>query len=213
MRQSSRPVLNRERKEDLSGSRVDAPVPKEKREESKPQDASSTKLHETSLSGLNGSSKPPKASLTDSDLPHFSNNSKGQAAAKKVNHHPQILDEDTERFKLRLDDLVNKFKLETITEFMSAKKHLLDEQSSTIMNEKMVAESRFQSKCFEVGPGLTSSPKPKRPSRRSSTKTKDSSSSATTCPEPSARPTTSSRKSEPLAGPSCSGKCSLTSAG
>ena len=113
-------------------------------------DASSTKLQETSLAGLNGSSKPPKASLNDSDIPHFSNNSKSQASSKKVNHHPQILDEDTERFKLRLDDLVNKFKLETITEFMSAKKNLLDEQSSAIMNEKMIAESRYQSKCFEV---------------------------------------------------------------
>lgn len=153
MLRSSRKGLNRERKED---SKVEAALHKEKREDTKPlreaHDASSTKLQETSIAGLNGSSKPPKASLNDSDLPHFSTTSKGQAIAKKVNHHPQILDEDTERFKLRLDELVNKFKLETITEFMSAKKHLLDEQSSAIMNEKMVAESRFQSKCFEVTP-------------------------------------------------------------
>lgn len=66
------------------------------------------------------------------------------------NHHPQILDEDTERFKVRLDELVGKFRLETLTEFMAAKKHLLDEQASAIGQERTVTDSRYQSKCFEV---------------------------------------------------------------
>lgn len=33
---------------------------------------------------------------------------------------------------------------------MSAKKNLLDEQASTINQERMVSESRYQSKCYEV---------------------------------------------------------------
>ena len=97
------------------------------------------------------------SSLYESETNHMSNNinnnsstSKNTSVVKKVNHHPQILDEDTERFKLRLDEMINKFKLETITEFMSTKKSLLDEQQSHITNEKMINESRFQSKCFEV---------------------------------------------------------------
>ena len=70
--------------------------------------------------------------------------------SRRLNHHPQIIDEDTERFRLRLDELVNKFKFETLTEFMSAKRHLLDEQNTVVTQEKMIGESRYQSKCFEV---------------------------------------------------------------
>lgn len=76
---------------------------------------------------------------------------KPPAAESKRNHHPQIIDEDTERFKMRLEEMINKFKLETLTEFMSAKKNLLDEQANTIGHERMISDSRYQSKCFEVG--------------------------------------------------------------
>lgn len=79
----------------------------------------------------------------------FSHGDKKHSEPRR-NHHPQILDEDTERFKLRLEELVSKFKLETLTEFMSAKKHLLDEQASVIGQEKMYSDTRYQSKCFEV---------------------------------------------------------------
>lgn len=77
-------------------------------------------------------------------------NSKSAIQSKKVHHHPQVIDEDTERFKLRLEDLVNRFKLETLTEFMTAKRNLLDEQASVLNSERMVSETKYQSKCFEL---------------------------------------------------------------
>lgn len=84
---------------------------------------------------------------------HSQTQSKNRSVAtedRRYNHHPQVLDEDTERFKIRLDELANKFKFETLTEFMTVKKHLLDEQDSAISHEKMIGDARYQSKCFEV---------------------------------------------------------------
>ena len=49
-----------------------------------------------------------------------------------IKHHPQIIDRDTEIFKNRLETMLNNFKIDTLTEYMEAKKHLLEEQGSII---------------------------------------------------------------------------------
>ena len=54
---------------------------------------------------------------------------------RKPNHHMQILDEDAERFRDKLDNMVNKFKTETMSEFMSMKRSLLEDQEETINTE------------------------------------------------------------------------------
>lgn len=51
---------------------------------------------------------------------------------RKPNHHIQILDEDAEHFRNKLDEMINKFKTETMSEFMSMKRGLLEEQQETI---------------------------------------------------------------------------------
>ena len=55
-----------------------------------------------------------------------------------------MIDEDTEHFKAKLDDLINKFRAETISEFMAVKRSLLEEQTDTIE-----AETRKYTKLLE----------------------------------------------------------------
>lgn len=106
------------------------------------EDRSQSQLGGFNLSNTNVNSSTVSQSQTKPRSAHIED--------RRFNHHPQVLDEDTERFKIRLDELVNKFKFETLTEFMTVKKHLLDEQNSAISQEKMIGDSRYQSKCFEV---------------------------------------------------------------
>ena len=47
---------------------------------------------------------------------------------RKRNLHPQIIDEDTEEFKFKLESLIGGFKKDAIAEFVCMKKALLDEQ-------------------------------------------------------------------------------------
>lgn len=54
---------------------------------------------------------------------------------RKTGHHMQILDEDAEHFKNKLEDMVNRFKTETMTEFMNMKKSLLEEQNEAVETE------------------------------------------------------------------------------
>jgi hypothetical protein len=67
-----------------------------------------------------------------------------------LHHHPQILDRDTEAFKNRLETLLNNFKLETMTEFMEAKRSLLEEQENVVDGQKATYDSRLQIKELEV---------------------------------------------------------------
>lgn len=68
-----------------------------------------------------------------------------------LHHHPQIMDRDTEAFKNRLETLLNNFKLETMTEFMEAKRSLLQEQEDVVEGQKASFTSRLQAKELEVG--------------------------------------------------------------
>lgn len=46
----------------------------------------------------------------------------------KRNHTPQVIDEDTEHFKIKLEHLLNIFKSDATTEFMQMKKSMLEDQ-------------------------------------------------------------------------------------
>lgn len=50
----------------------------------------------------------------------------------KNNHFSQIIDEDAENFKIRLEHLLNVFKSDALIEFMSMKKSMLDVQDQEI---------------------------------------------------------------------------------
>ncbi|CAD8198769.1 unnamed protein product [Paramecium octaurelia] len=52
--------------------------------------------------------------------------------SKSRNHAPQIIDEDTEQFKIRLEHILNVFKTEATSEFMSMKRSMLEDQKQTI---------------------------------------------------------------------------------
>ena len=47
---------------------------------------------------------------------------------KKPHHGLQYMDEDTEHFKVRLEHLLNVFKTDAVSEFMSMKRSMLDDQ-------------------------------------------------------------------------------------
>lgn len=78
---------------------------------------------------------------------------KTQEAAKILSnhrHHPQIIDRDTEVFKGKLETLLHQFKVETLTEYIEAKKSLLEEQASIIGGEKNQFELKLNTKIVEV---------------------------------------------------------------
>lgn len=50
-------------------------------------------------------------------------------------HQLQVIDEDAEHFKTKLDNLINNFRTETMSEFMSIKRNLLEEQTEAIEGE------------------------------------------------------------------------------
>ncbi|CAD8119542.1 unnamed protein product [Paramecium sonneborni] len=52
--------------------------------------------------------------------------------SKSRNHAPQIIDEDTEQFKIRLEHILNVFKTEATSEFMTMKRSMLEDQKQTI---------------------------------------------------------------------------------
>jgi centrosomal protein POC5 len=50
-------------------------------------------------------------------------------------HQLQVLDEDAENFKVKLDNLLGNFRAETLSEFMAIKRVLLEEQANNIESE------------------------------------------------------------------------------
>lgn len=70
----------------------------------------------------------------DSQSQKMTNNTNANNS-KTRNHFPQIIDEDTESFRIKLDHLINIFKSDAIKEFMMMKKLLLESQVRTIKNE------------------------------------------------------------------------------
>ena len=61
------------------------------------------------------------------------NTSKG--VTKKRNVIPQVIDEDTEHFKNKLEHLLNNFKVDAVSEFMSMKKDMLDYQKECVKSD------------------------------------------------------------------------------
>ena len=61
-------------------------------------------------------------------------------------HHVQIIDEDVENFKRRLDIMVKNFRTDTLKDFMAIKRNLLIEQKTCIENEKQKCDALLSSK-------------------------------------------------------------------
>ena len=65
-------------------------------------------------------------------------------------HHIQIVDEDVENFKRRLDIMVKNFRTDTLKDFMSIKRHLLVEQKAIIDSEKQKCDAMLSSKIDQI---------------------------------------------------------------
>ena len=61
-------------------------------------------------------------------------------------HHVQVIDEDVENFKRRLDIMVKNFRTDTLKDFMAIKRNLLIEQKTCIENEKQKCDALLSSK-------------------------------------------------------------------
>ena len=62
-------------------------------------------------------------------------NGKNEILKNNLNY-PIMIDNDIEKFRIRLDSMLNKFKLESISEILKTKKNLLIDQSKFLSNEK-----------------------------------------------------------------------------
>ena len=51
-------------------------------------------------------------------------------------HHPVVFDADVERFKNRLESMLNTFKLESLSEILSTKKGMMEEQTNFLSSQK-----------------------------------------------------------------------------
>ena len=69
---------------------------------------------------------------------------------KARNPFPQIIDEDTENFRIKLDHLINVFKSDALSEFMNMKKFLLENQVKTIKNETEKYLNMYEEKHVQV---------------------------------------------------------------
>jgi len=87
------------------------------------------------------------------DLQAFknSNDNDDDFFSKNANfHHVQIIDEDVENFKRKIDILVKNFKTDSIKDFMSIKRHLLIEQKNAIESEKQKCDSVVGAKTDQI---------------------------------------------------------------
>lgn len=65
-------------------------------------------------------------------------------------HHVQIIDEDVENFKRRLDITLKNFRTDTLKDFMSIKRHLLVEQKTVIDSEKQKCDAQLLAKVDQI---------------------------------------------------------------
>jgi len=65
-------------------------------------------------------------------------------------HHVQIIDEDVENFKRKIDILLKNFKTDSLKDFMSIKRHLLIEQKNAIEAEKQKCDSVVGAKTDQI---------------------------------------------------------------
>jgi centrosomal protein POC5 len=63
---------------------------------------------------------------------------------------PQVIDEDTEQFKVRLEHILNVFKTEATSEFMTMKRSMLEDQKNTIKFETEKYMQMYEDKCTEL---------------------------------------------------------------
>lgn len=80
----------------------------------------------------------------------ISNNNNYNEVKDKKYHHVQIIDEDVENFKRRLDIMVKNFRADSLNDFMSIKRNLLSEQKTVIENEKQKFESILSTKTNQI---------------------------------------------------------------
>ena len=84
---------------------------------------------------------------TDKDLDQENNdNLNDNNDMDKAYHHVQVIDEDVENFKRRLDIMVKNFRTDTLKDFMAIKRNLLIEQKTCIENEKQKCDALLSSK-------------------------------------------------------------------
>lgn len=65
-------------------------------------------------------------------------------------HNLHVLDEDIENFKIKIEDLVNKFKNDTINEFITMKRAVLKDQQDAIESETQKYTRILESRNNEV---------------------------------------------------------------
>jgi hypothetical protein len=65
-------------------------------------------------------------------------------------HHPQLIDEDVETFKSKLEASIVNFKNDALKDFMSIKRNVLQEQANTIDNERNKYNALLSSKQNEI---------------------------------------------------------------
>lgn len=65
-------------------------------------------------------------------------------------HHPQLIDEDIENFKTKLEQSILNFKNEALKDFMGIKRNVLQEQANTIDNERNKYNALLSSKQNEI---------------------------------------------------------------
>ncbi len=65
-------------------------------------------------------------------------------------HHPQLIDEDIETFKTKLEGTLLDFKNEALKDFMNIKRNVLQEQMHTIENERSKYNALLSSKQNEI---------------------------------------------------------------
>mmetsp|Transcript_35036 Transcript_35036/g.36439 ORF Transcript_35036/g.36439 Transcript_35036/m.36439 type:complete len:756 (-) Transcript_35036:410-2677(-) len=90
----------------------------------------------------------------DSKFPSAINTNSNDRAEVESNknkfHHLQIIDEDVENFKRRLDIMVKNFRTDTLNDFMSIKRNLLTEQRNSIEAEKQKCEGLISAKTNQI---------------------------------------------------------------
>ena len=69
---------------------------------------------------------------------------------RKRNVVPQIIDEDTEHFKNRLEHLLNGFKTDAVSEFMSMKQSMLDYQKESVKTDTQKYLTMYEEKHQEL---------------------------------------------------------------
>lgn len=93
-----------------------------------------------------------ESNVVDINNPNYGNTKSNKHVAnnKEGYHHMQIIDEDVENFKRRLDVMIKNFRTDTLKDFMGIKRHLLLEQKSIIDSERQKCEALLAAKTDQI---------------------------------------------------------------